>query len=226
MGGRILCYHSVGQPEFGVNDVAPLQFRRQIEAALKAGFRFAQAGEIARGGGDAKTLAVTFDDGLKSVVTQAMPILRDHGIPWTVFAVSDWCDGRNPWMAGKALTWAEIETMLEHGGELGSHSATHPDFAALSPERAAEELAGSRETIRRRLGFSPASFAIPFGLAANWPAQAQTWAREAGYELIYAQAEETRAEGTIGRSFVTRFDDDRAFAALLAGRFDAWEEWC
>src|SRR5262245_27571762 len=32
-GGRILCYHSIGQPECGVNDVTPMQFRRHIEFA-------------------------------------------------------------------------------------------------------------------------------------------------------------------------------------------------
>ena len=30
--GRILCYHTIGQSEWGVNDVTPAQFRRQIVA--------------------------------------------------------------------------------------------------------------------------------------------------------------------------------------------------
>ena len=35
--GRILCYHSIGQADWGVNDVTPAQFRRHIELALDAG---------------------------------------------------------------------------------------------------------------------------------------------------------------------------------------------
>src|SRR5437016_6227683 len=31
---RILCYHSVGTPSTGVNDVTPVHFRRHIELAL------------------------------------------------------------------------------------------------------------------------------------------------------------------------------------------------
>ena len=46
--GRILCYHSVGQEEWGINDVTPAQFRRHIELALNAGYRFVPASEIAR----------------------------------------------------------------------------------------------------------------------------------------------------------------------------------
>src|SRR5688572_3462037 len=80
--GRILCYHTVGQPEWGVNDVTPADFRRQIETALKAGHRFVHASEIASNGGQPNDLAITFDDGLKSVLTHAAPILKDYNLPW------------------------------------------------------------------------------------------------------------------------------------------------
>ena len=49
--GRILCYHSVGTPQWGVNDVSPTQFRRHLELALAAGYRFVRAEEIAHSGG-------------------------------------------------------------------------------------------------------------------------------------------------------------------------------
>jgi peptidoglycan/xylan/chitin deacetylase (PgdA/CDA1 family) len=223
--GRILCYHTVGQPEWGVNDVSPAQFRRHIEMALNAGFRFAPASEIAKGGGDAKTLAISFDDGLKSVLTDAAPILKEYGLPFSFYPVTDWCDGREPWLEGKVMGWADVETLLNQGGELGSHSVTHPDFSTVDLARTADELGNSRETIRRRLGFAPDSFAIPFGQSGNWSENAQRCAREAGYEIVYAQAEETRTPGTVARTFVTRFDGKRIFKALLAGKYDRWEEW-
>src|SRR5262245_9454674 len=79
--GRILCYHSVGQPVWGVNDVSPEQFRRQIELALREGFRFVPASQIGRTGGGPRDLAITFDDGLKSTLTTAAPILAEYGVP-------------------------------------------------------------------------------------------------------------------------------------------------
>ena len=39
-GGRILAYHTVGQPDWGTNDVSPERFRRQITQALELGYRF------------------------------------------------------------------------------------------------------------------------------------------------------------------------------------------
>jgi peptidoglycan/xylan/chitin deacetylase (PgdA/CDA1 family) len=223
--GRILCYHTIGQSEWGVNDVTPAQFRRQIEMALNAGFRFAPASEVARGDSDAKTLAITFDDGMKSVLTHAAPILKDYGLPWSFFPVSEWSDGKHAWVADKVLSWADIEALMKDGAELGSHSATHPDFKWIDQQRTVDELGESRRTMELRLGFAPDTFAIPFGQSGNWPEAAAKAARDAGYTTIYAQAEETRPEGTVARTFVTSVDGDRIFKALLAGKYDRWEEW-
>jgi peptidoglycan/xylan/chitin deacetylase (PgdA/CDA1 family) len=223
--GRILCYHSIGQPEFGVNDVSVTSFRRHIELALNAGHRFVPASEIARTGGGPKDLAITFDDGLKSVRTAAAPILKEYDIPWSFFPVTDWCDGKEDWCRDLVLSWGDLEALMYAGAEIGSHSCTHPDFSQLDAQRVVDELGHSRETIRARLGVDPDSFAIPFGQSSNWSDMCASAAREAGYDTIYAQAEATRPNGTIARTFVTKYDGDRIFKALLAGKYDSWEEW-
>lgn len=223
--GRILCYHSVGQSWMGVNDVTPQQFRRHIDLALEAGYRFVPAAQIARGGGEANELAITFDDALKSVRAEAAPILKQYGIPWTVFVISDWAEQRDPFTVEQALGWRELHDLAAEGAALGSHSVTHPDFAQLEMSRMREELEGSRDMFERRLGFRPSEFAVPFGQSKNWPATARTAAAEAGYEIVYAQAEDTRPPGTVARTFVTKFDHDRTFTALLHGAYDHWEEW-
>jgi peptidoglycan/xylan/chitin deacetylase (PgdA/CDA1 family) len=224
-GGRILAYHTVGQPEWGVNDVSPRQFRRQLELALRLGYRFVPASHIALTGGAPLELAVTFDDGARSVRTHAAPILRDYGIPYTVFLVTDWSDGRVDQHVGKVMTWPEVAELVAAGAEIGSHSVAHPDFAAIGPERREHELTESRHVIQARLGLAPETFAIPFGQSGNWPSGAAQAARKAGYAIVYAQAEETRPAETIARTFVTRFDGDYLFRALLRGAFDRWEEW-
>ncbi len=223
--GRILCYHSVGQPEFGVNDVTPDRFRRQIELALAMGYRFVPPAEIAANGGARMDLAVSFDDALKSVLTEADPILREHNIPYTVFAVAEWSDQGEDWQKEKVLSWDELGEMRARGVEVGSHSATHRNFGCIDEARARDEFTRSIETIERRLGFKTDVLAIPFGQSMNWNAVSDKCAREAGFSTIYAQAEETRPKGTIARTFVTHYDDDRIFKALLAGAYDRWEEW-
>lgn len=223
--GRILCYHSVGQPAFGVNDVTPAQFRRHIELALKDGYRFVRAADIAATGGGEKDLAITFDDAATSVATAAEPILSDYNIPSTLFAVSGWCDHATPWARENLLSWNGLGDLLSKGVEIGSHSVTHPDFGWIGQDQAADELEASRRAIERHLGFAPDTFAIPLGQSMNWTPAAGKAAAAAGYKIIYAQAEDTRPEGTVPRTFVTRFDGDRVFKALLGGAFDRWEEW-
>src|SRR5262245_50476159 len=166
--GRILCYHSIGQAEWGVNDVTPSMFRRHIELALNAGYRFVPASEIARTGGGPKDLAITFDDGMKTVVTNAAPILKDYGLPWTFFPVSEWTDGAMPWAKDLVMTWKDVEELMAAGAEMGSHSATHPDFGKIELPQMVDELAGSRELFKKRLGVAPETFAIPLGQSMNW----------------------------------------------------------
>jgi peptidoglycan/xylan/chitin deacetylase (PgdA/CDA1 family) len=223
--GRILCYHSVGQPRWGVNDVSPRQFRRHLELALGSGYRVVPATEIVRTGGGPKDLAITFDDGLKSVLTHAAPILAEYGVPWSMFVVSDWADQRHPWGEDVMLSWEDIARLMAAGAEVGSHSVTHPDFRYLSPSEAEDELGRSRRTIEERLGIAPTTFAIPLGQSSNWTPANTAAAREAGYTTIFAQAEETRPAGTVARTFVTRWDGGHVFRAALDGAFDRWEEW-
>lgn len=224
-GGRILAYHSVGQLDWGVNDVSPRRFRRHLDLALQLGYRFVPAAQIAATGGGPMDLAVTFDDAARSVSTQAAPILRDYGIPFTVFAVTDWSDGKVDHFVGKVMTWRELADLAASGVEIGSHSVTHSDFGVLSPERCEQELEESRRIIQDRLGFTPEAFAIPLGQSGNWSAAAARAARKAGYATIYAQAEETRPAETVARTFVTHFDGDYIFRVLLRGAYDRWEEW-
>jgi peptidoglycan/xylan/chitin deacetylase (PgdA/CDA1 family) len=223
--GRILCYHSIGQPAWGVNDVPVATFRKQIEFALNAGFEFVPASEIVLHGGKPKSLSITFDDGMKSVLEQGAPILAEYNIPWSIFIVSDWSDGEGSWPEGTFLNWKDVDRLAAAGAEIGSHSVTHPDFSTIEQSRIEDELGRSRDTIRSRIGIDPRSFAIPFGQSQNWPAIAAQAARRVGYDVVYAQAENTRPSHTVARTFITGFDGNRVFKAALDGAYDSWEEW-
>lgn len=225
---RILCYHTVGMPKLGINDVSLPRIERQLAIAKDAGYRFVPAAELAAideavpVAGDLR-LALTFDDGFRSILTTVAPLLRDLDIPWTAFVVSGFADGAKG--HDDFLDWAEIEKLAGAGVTIASHSVTHPNFSTLTRAQVVDEIQHSRTALRERIGIDTTEFAIPFGQSGNWPAQAHAAALDAGYDTIYAQSVQRRAPGTVARTFVTKFDDDRIFRAAVAGAFDRWEEW-
>jgi peptidoglycan/xylan/chitin deacetylase (PgdA/CDA1 family) len=219
---RVLAYHSVGTPSWGVNDLSPARFERHLQLAADEGYTFATPAEV-RAQPDRKLLAITFDDGVRSVLTNAAPVLRHHGIPWVMFVVTGWADGAHPTGHDLLLDWTEVAATQAAGATLGSHSVSHPDFGGLAGGDAERELADSRAALAARLGVDVTEFAIPLGQRRNWTPEAGRRARDAGYEVVYAQS--FRVPGTVPRTFITRVDRPDLFRAALRGAFDAWEEW-
>ncbi len=223
--GRVLAYHSVAQPRTGVNDVSRRRFERQLDIAVALGFEFVTAQSIADTGGTPKQLAITVDDAWTSAAEFIAPILRKRDIPWSLFVVSGWSDHADPWTRADILNWDDLKKLRGSDLELGCHSVTHPDFSTLTRSEIKHELEVCRAKMQTHLGITPKTFAIPYGQSMNWTAEAHELAQTAGFDTIYSQAEKTGFAGTVSRTFVTKFDNDRIFRALLRGAFDKWEEW-
>ncbi len=221
--GRILAYHSIGTPQWGFNDVSPRDFERHLQVAIDDGWSFATPAEVLADP-DKPQLALTFDDGVASVLTNGVPVLRHHGIPATAFIVTGWADGRHRLGHECVLDWPGVRSLHEAGITIGSHSVTHPDFGRLTPAAAQRELEVSLEQLHRMLGIQTDEFAIPLGQSRNWTQAAGHAAADAGYRTVYAQAVNTRPAGTVPRTFITRIDRPLLFRAALAGIFDDWEE--
>ena len=150
--GRLLCYHSIGQPDLGVNDCSPTRLRGHIELAIRRGFRFVPAAQIARGDGSSYDLSITFDDGWKSVLTVAAPLLSEYQIPWTLFVTTGLIESSSEWHRSRMLEWSELAGLSKMGVEIGSHSITHPDFGTIDQHTAMQELSISRMTLRGEVG--------------------------------------------------------------------------
>ncbi|MEI6175666.1 MAG: polysaccharide deacetylase family protein [Verrucomicrobiota bacterium] len=69
----------------------------------------------------AQSALITFDDGWRSVYTDAFPILKEFGYPFTLFLYKNYVDG-----GGKAMTIPMIQEMMKTGATIGSHSVSHP----------------------------------------------------------------------------------------------------
>jgi hypothetical protein len=110
-----------------------------------------------------------FDDAYEDLVTYALPVLRKHGFPATVFVPTAYVGRSNVWDHPKgspvmALMSADaIREWADKAIEFGAHSHTHPELDALDPVALEEELEGSREELERIINAPVTSFAYPYG---------------------------------------------------------------
>src|SRR5206468_1890552 len=107
------------------NDVSPRDFERHLQLAIDDGWTFATPAQVLAEP-DKPQLALTFDDGVTSVLTNAAPVLRHHGVPATAFVVTGWADGGHQDGYAHVLDWSGVAALQAAGFTVASHSVTHP----------------------------------------------------------------------------------------------------
>ncbi len=123
----ILGYHDLAEnlPETAMR-IHTSKFRKQMETIRQLGLKVITLDEFTAWKKGEKeipkqAILITFDDGWKSVYTDAYPILKEFGFPFTIFLYKNYVDG-----GGKALTTPMIQEMITGGATVGSHSVSHP----------------------------------------------------------------------------------------------------
>jgi peptidoglycan/xylan/chitin deacetylase (PgdA/CDA1 family) len=150
--------------------IGPAKFRVQLELMLAAGFRFVTVKELARladGGPPPPGLAaVTFDDGMRSTLTNALPILRELGICASLYVPTGWLGGHTPWIRGEEGTILNPEELLQladAGWEVGTHTLTHADLSTLDYGTCRREIEDSCRALEQIVGNPVETLAYPFG---------------------------------------------------------------
>ena len=108
---------------------------------------------------------LSFDDGLKNVITNGLPILRDRGVPAALFVPTAIISAPEKFQLHRRLTpnaprlvehasWADLEEARANGFEIGSHTRTHARLSAISESQwlIEDEVFGSKQDIASRLG--------------------------------------------------------------------------
>jgi len=116
----------------------------------------------------ARSVVITADDGHQSVFTDMLPLVREFGVPVTLFiypsAISN---------ATYAMTWEQLRTLSTTGlFDIQSHSYWHPNFATEKrrlPQAeyralALTQLTRSKALLEHRLGVNIDVIAWPFGV--------------------------------------------------------------
>lgn len=140
---------------------------------------------------DEPYIAFSFDDGLENCMTAA-EILREFGVTGCFFVcpaivgeksferVTQYCRDRLHLPPVDLLSWRDLEELRKAGHEVGSHTLSHPNLAAIPWDQVVEEVEGSRQELVRRLGCAD-HFAWSYGRFEHFSPAARRAVFQAGY---------------------------------------------
>lgn len=224
-GAAILVYHRFG-PTSGSTTVSDVALDRQLSwltSHARVGSLHAVVAALENGDRSAgrPCVAITADDGHRSVFTDLYPRLRRYHLPATLFiypsAISN---------ASYALTWPELAQMAGSGLiDVQSHTYWHPNFRQEKARRPPADYAAfvrmqlvrSREVIAARLGRPVDLLAWPFAIHDG---ELEAAAAAAGYTAAFVLGNRPALPGTdrfaLPRIWMTDQDQGARLAAIVA----------
>jgi len=103
-------------------------------------------------------VSITFDDGTRSILDNAIPILDAAKLPSTQYVITSYLDGHDP----NFMNAAEIIRLKAHGHEIGSHTQLHLFLPSQSENTVIDELRQSKKDLAE-IGITATTFAYPMG---------------------------------------------------------------
>lgn len=223
----ILVYHRFGPVVADSMTVTTPVFQWQLKYMREHGYTIVPLGDVVKfvkgqGHLPLRAVAITADDGHRTVFTVMKPLVERERIPVTLFiypsAISN---------ASYAMTWDQLEALKATGlFSIQSHSYWHPNFHAEKKRLPADEyrkfvqtqLTKPRQVLERRLGSPADMLAWPFGIYDDELIAA---AVNAGYVAAFTIDRRNVSPNdnvmALPRYLVTDHDKGKAFAMMLSG---------
>jgi len=179
---KILMYHSIGNHdnnEVGAElySVSVEKFRRQMEwVCALASCRVSEFNPQTRKPANAQTITITFDDGLLTNYTNALPILKEFGLKAYFFI-----------LVGKVgtagyMNWEQIRELRDAGMIIGSHGMTHRILTELNDAELNYELNESKKILEEKLSRAIDYLSIPRGFCNK---KVIDKVKQAGYKAVF-----------------------------------------
>lgn len=234
---RVLVYHSVSESSFfkdpGENNVELRAFRLHMSiltktpkkiASLDEGINSLKSGKLL-----CDSIAVTFDDGIGDVYTDALRILESFRIPAAFFIVYEYADRGGESLISadgvrrRFMSWSEVYSLIEKGYEIGSHSYSHRRLSGLEGEELVKEIGYAKKKFEEK-GIRIRYFSYPYGFYGDFSERTEEAVKLAGYKGAFINVMgENRAGDNLYRLKRTRVswrDNPIQFKMKINGAYD------
>ncbi|MFD2233907.1 polysaccharide deacetylase family protein [Phaeospirillum tilakii] len=180
----VLLYHRFDDDRVAALNTTSDQLASHIAELKSGGFTVLPLPEIAHALREGrrlpdKTVAITVDDASYGFYSRAWPLLRDAGLPVTLFVATDEIDH-----GGETLGWSQLRELRAEGVTIGSLGAARLRFPRVGVEAAAADLGRAQSRFAQELGTAPDLFAWPGGEA---DAISIALVRQAGFLAAFGQ---------------------------------------
>lgn len=108
-----------------------------------------------------KAVVLTFDDGWKDQMTNAVPIMNKYDFKSTFFIVCNYQD------KDARMTWEDISNLDKLGYDIQSHTMNHKDLTKLSSKDLEYEIGASKQCLLDHGFPNTTIFATPFNSGWN-----------------------------------------------------------
>lgn len=114
-----------------------------------------------------RSVAITFDDGYQSILSEAMPRLAARDWPFTVFVSTDAIEqGYSGFMS-----WSDLRRIEDNGGTIANHTQTHDHLVRREPDESADDwrqrvksdIEHAQTQLEKELDHPARLFAWPYG---------------------------------------------------------------
>ena len=121
---------------------------------------------------DGKYFVVSFDDGFKNCITNALEVLNEENIMSMFFLTTGFIDKNNTNVGTffsdnnlniDFLSWDDCKTLINNKMDIGSHSINHFRSSLLTEDQLLIEMKNSKNTIEDKLEIECKHYASPFG---------------------------------------------------------------
>jgi peptidoglycan/xylan/chitin deacetylase (PgdA/CDA1 family) len=180
-----------------------------------------------------KALLISFDDGYRDTLENALPLLQKHGYGAVIFVPVAYMEDATPLphetrliergTRNPTLDWGLMRELDAGGVRVESHGIAHRPLAEVSLDEAVREIAVSKLKLEEQLGRPVRAYAYVKGSEAHFHPVHESILKQAGYDIAFTTISRSNGPDTnpfrLGRYNVEPYPS-RTFELVLAGACD------
>src|SRR6185312_15459658 len=235
---RVLMYHKVNDIPENPTTIPVGLFDDQLAQLGELGYRVVDLDKVldhytVGAPLPERAVLITFDDGYRDTLENALPVLQKHGYNAVIFIPVAYMEDEMPLpheallvergVRNPTLDWGLMRELDAAGVRVESHGIAHRPLAEVSLDEAVREIGVSKLKLEEKLGRPVRAYAYVKGSEAHFHPVHESILKQAGYEIAFTTISRANGSGTnpfrLGRYNVEPYPT-RTFELVLAGACD------